>query len=1051
LPGFARWFVKRVEQERPEALIPAETKGARLLERVMAYARGVLGTPINVPVLYGTALAYVDKEWLRSARVLMVDDTVRTGHSLARHRERIARYGARDISALACIAHGEQVANGRKVDCFRLIDDIALYREYVWQLTELVVARGLPPEVDHHVLTMRLPERLPLAWATLSEALLQYGELSVEEDGERASMTLHFPHLPGMVVHPPHLQELEGVSKLRLFADPVNEAIQVVPVSFPALDLVDADPGDIGRERALELVREWAQQDGSVGELLVELATTYDAEMVFRALSTVAELDLVCGLARALKAAFPGERTTLRSQRELFHHLYGCAGERVAARFDRDAGRALDERPVVTTAAGGSAPRRREPIALDATALDATVAIAKHLKARYEQAACEPDHEPTDTIGESLSELVRNLDLDRLLVSRSLDFGLAMTTLVPYVKVDVVPDGGVRVRREYRVSELQRDLEQPYEDLQDVYQHLSEETLAFIAYNLRSRSRRYAGQPVPPCWLGWIAAILRPLLPDREGVALGILPDGTEPLVVLRDDVRRVTLPEVRSKWFVLEKDGVVPTKRFERLCEERRLRIDIRKESIEIDDYLTLIVKLIDGEAIEPGPLEAVLAAWAMSTDGMLGLTHVAHDLEEALRLLERNLSECLREQAHGRSSQDRSDARAMVGSACKKLDVLLGGWAATVRGTWTHPTRREDELLGSLAAPVDPAAIYAFPRALLELTSCAIELVERLDLASALHWEQRRTAGGSAESAAADTLWACAHIRRALTSLREDGESTGAPSSGRAAITTAAEELLDVLARLRAFVAASSGSYRGSGRAVRSQAAQRIGTILHVDLAKSKEHAVVHDFVENFEWKNTGLNLTAQWGRAFGAREMKERDGDSIWLEFEENGDPALLCAAAVQTHVSALRSISVDRLWWVLHAGVDHGRIGDGDGPGAIGLCLDRVGVFAKAGEGKESFEQVFVSPNAAELCSAALRESLTVCEKEVVLAEGDAAGSKVKPRVLESSDAMERYVRGLMAAAQEIDRRVVPGVGERALIADAEQTAPGDSAEAGAASG
>ena len=342
LPGFARWFIDRLEKCRPDYLIPAETKGARLLEAVSEFARKELGAPIQVPILYRTALAYVDPETLRNSRVMILDDAKRSGSSLARHRKCVEEWGVEEVQEAICIAYGDEGGSRDRDSCYRVVSDIDLYREYIWQLTELVCGRGLPPEVDHHVFEMRLPGGLPRIWGEVEAALGQFGALSVDaperEWGEVRGLTLHFPELPGSAKHPTEGPvRNEGPSKVRLFPDESGDVVYVVPVSFPALDLPATASEDLSPAKTAELARRWTRRGESIGEFLADAATRRDPEAVFRILSASAEIDLVCGVASVLADVFGAAGVSIEPQRDLFSRLYGPdVGEQVAARIEQE-------------------------------------------------------------------------------------------------------------------------------------------------------------------------------------------------------------------------------------------------------------------------------------------------------------------------------------------------------------------------------------------------------------------------------------------------------------------------------------------------------------------------------------------------------------------------------------------------------------------------------------------------------------------------------------------------------------------------------------------
>jgi hypothetical protein len=194
LPGFSAWFADLVEELQPDLIIPVETKGARLLEAALMYARGLLGRALDVPVLYTPALAFADPTELAKSRVLLLDDAARTGSTLDSHKEHLGRYGISEVDTAVCVIGGQERLPGVHAYCRA---DEGDYREYLFQLAELVVARGLPPEIDHHVYTLTTRRPLVDVWAELIVSLSQFGELSLDgpltSTAEIESMTPPFP------------------------------------------------------------------------------------------------------------------------------------------------------------------------------------------------------------------------------------------------------------------------------------------------------------------------------------------------------------------------------------------------------------------------------------------------------------------------------------------------------------------------------------------------------------------------------------------------------------------------------------------------------------------------------------------------------------------------------------------------------------------------------------------------------------------------------------------------------------------------------------------
>lgn len=434
------------------------------------------------------------------------------------------------------------------------------------------------------------------------------------------------------------------------------------------------------------------------------------------------------------------------------------------------------------------------------------------------------------------------------------------------------------------------------------------------------------------------------------------------------------------------------------------------------------------------------MFAGWALSADGKLGLSYVEGDLARALRRLEDLLKLSLREEPDPRPPMDiGGSVDELATRAREKLELLQADWDSGVRERWPEPTRRQRRLLGSIAAARDAATIYEFAEALADLTRSVVRLTALLDCARVAAEAQDEAAVQAGVTA---VLADCAGIRRALAWLEGDGD---APALGepREAIATAAAELSGVLALMRSFLAAAAGSYRGARgpRLVYDRPVQRAGTLLYADLSRSREHALRYGLPTNFEWKNSGLNLIVQWAKAFGGREMKDRDGDAAWLEFAEHGDPAALCAAAVQQYAHALRSIGMPSQWWGLYVAVDHGELVDGDGGNVMGTPCDRIVELAKGrGAIEEALEDAVVSDDAAERCSTPLREKLSLLAPGLAArgaeTNGHAAESELaQARALDAEAAMRELCRRIRTIAEAVAPVSAPGASAPVLIDDA----------------
>jgi len=1023
LPGFAEWFIEKVEEVGPDYIVPAETKGARLLDVVMDYAHNRLGTPIRVPVLYRPALAYLNPHELSESRVLILDDAMRTGSNLRLHRRGLAKFGVVDVEAAVCLAARSAETSGL-ADHYMQADDAAAYRDFLCQMTELITVRGLPPEVDHHVFDLRLPARLPVVWGDLEALLATHGELTVDaprdEWGRVRGMTLHDPALPGMSSFPATGPvRSEGPCKVRFFPDEAAGLVRVVPVSFPALDL----PREALEARSLEAARDWAGEWGAgervIAELLFAEAAVRNPETMFRALSAFAEVDLVCGLARLLGGAFPNGGVAIDVQRPLTHRLYGPrAGDQLAGEIEAQIEIALRDGALEGT--GLPAAEVAPPRFLDNGVVEETSEIAARLRAMHRERRDDLGHEPSERVGRSLPEIAAERGIDRLLVSRCVDFGLGLGTLVPFV--DVQPDGedSWRVERKYRVSEGERD-EEGSDDTEVINQEVVEEVVAYAAFFLGRRSRHFAERHLTMPDATKLLAILRPML-AKLGVKFEIEPSVSGLRALVRRGTEKVPVAREDSRAFVVgDEFEVIPTPWFTEHNDARRLRIDGGGVTTALEGALGLIVPLLDGE-LDEAELDALLGGSAMSTDQALGLSHVQHPLELALDMLEARLNLVARGSDHRRTTSLIGDVEALAGRARTNLSELEADWGAPARQLWLEPIRSEALLLESMAVPGgELGAVYRLPTALVTLVETAAALVDRLDAVSAGRWEE----GVEVDVRSATTVRAAANrMRRSLRSLDAGGEDerTAGEATASEPVAAAAVALLRLLGVLRAFSAACASDYRGPRRGERTpQPAEddRFHTVLLPDIEKSREYARANSFDTNHAWRDAGLNLVAQWGRAFGGLETRDRQGDCAWLEFEQRGDPAVLCAAAIQVHARALRSSGIPRRWWGLRVAVDFGRIRDGDGGNTIGLVIDELNTLAKIVDDDGSIERVVISREAFQSCTPALRAEPHAARLADTV---DLSGVEVPPgkgelSAIDVAATIETFATGIEEQAQE----------------------------------
>ncbi len=1046
LPGFAKWLTARLQSTRPDVLIPAETKGARLLEAASDYARRELGTPIQVPILYRTALAYVEPDVLREGTAMLLDDARRSGGSLDRHRKRVQDWGVENVVEAVCIALNTGEESGSE-DWFEVVEDDGLYREYVWQLTEMVCTGGLPPEVDHHVFEMRLPGPLAVVWGELEAALSQFGALGFDaperEWGNVRGLTLHFPELPGVSRYPVEGPvRATGPNKVRLFPNEATGAVHVVPVHFPALELPAAARKELDVARTREMVRGWCGREGSVGELLAEAASRRDPEVVFRLLAATAEADLAAGLARVVGAAFGGEGVEIVPQREPFRRLYGAAvGERVAAQMETEVACAL--------AGDGAAVElvADEPVApffLSAELVERTRDVAEGLQLLYEERSREENLAAGEPVGRSMPEIAARLQPveagdDPLMGSRCVDLGLAMTTLVPFVREEA-GEASVRLERCYRVSEANRDF--PFEDIATVHQKIGEELLAFCADYLGKHSVRFRNSPLPLQIATDLIAIMRPRLRQLE-LPLEVVPRQPNRVLALRCNPEIVGPREIESAFFVLsDADEVVPSVYFAELCEHDRLRIDRWQITERVEDFLDLMRPVLD--SLPEDRRGAVLAGWAMSGDGHLGMTHVRAALRAILARAEPVLGRILRSEVHEPAVDLVGGATTIRECARSDLEILGGDWTSEAEECWGFVPKRAERLLDAAAQP-DDRWLLSLSGALLDAAVTACHLTARLDEISGR--VLRREEAPDDPERLAEVGRGCAAIWRALRSLEDAEVPAAREEETRGSIIRVGERLELAIANIDAFGSALVGEFRGP-RKLREEAVgdnARERAILFMDLADSFRHSLEQPDDRDHAWKTGALGCAAQWGRAFGGAEPRIREGDAMWLEFEDVG-AAILCGAAIQMHARDLRSTLPEHERWSLRMAVDFGTIRDGEGGNAIGKRLDRAAKLAKALTDPASTERVLVTPEAAKLesgpsCSAPVAVPYG---ERLELVETEAEGGSLEPLTVDARKAVGALSEHLKLTAARLEGELI---GEEVPLNDRVELnqAPGEADE------
>jgi hypothetical protein len=1044
LPGFSAWVVEQIERWKPDYLIPAETKGARILDAALDYAREEMGRRIAVPILYTGALPYIPAQKLRRSRVMVVDDAVRSGGSIDRHRDEIESYGVREIKPIACVGCLPEEGSDRPEVESYLWAESSLYERYVWQLTELVVARGLPPEVDHFLFQLRLPGPFQRSWPRLAGALAPFGTLTVDGPDSRREtpqpVTLHFPHFPGTRSDGPEVGA--GANKLRFFPDADRARSFAVPICFPALTLEHAErQTSLPADRARAAITAEMDTVPEFAALLLEHASSLRPKTIFRIVSACKEVEMIHGLASLLGPNFPA--SSLRAQAEGFDRLYGPRlGPLIAAVVAVEIDAAL-EAPAAPEALPALVVAEDE-LFLDPDVEEATDKLARRLKDLYDNEEANNAREPWMAVGRSMPELAAEVrGSDPLLASRCVDFGLALTTLVPFIAEVNLKGGGLKIERHYRVSENNRG-DHPYSNLDIERRKKSEEALAVICKRLHDSSRHFqAGVPLEK--VAPIVGVLRPLVLEAQSLTLKAVPSlGPESglRLLLTDTVTGVAVGTEPSSYVLVDDAGlVVPTPNFFDEYEAKGLILDLDGCTEEIEDEVDRIVKLI--EPLDEQGMEQVLDGWARCVDQRLGLTHVHHLLAGAMGKMRAALRSVRAGTDHSAEPGVGSEVRAAVDLAGEDLRRLERDWSGPARKAWEQQRGRGPErLLDSLFAPKEGGGMYAFAAALGEIVAAVGRHVELLSVASGKFWADEPAYVGMAARKASE----CAgEVTNVLWSLSGDAVKPAPPPvDDREALRAAAGELLDLVELLDAFSAALAGVYRGhQGRRPDPADAgvSRQVSVLSLDLAGSTANGELLDAGSNYRWVEGGLNLAAQWTRAFGGAELSDRKGDELTIEFPPSGDAGVLSAAFVLRHTAALRSTEAAAVRWTFHAGVDCGQVDDGDGSNVIGSCINRAAKLAKEAEPET---RILIGEAHAEQCSSELRDP-PVGEAAV---ERTIEGRRVLSRAIDAERAVAALTERVRIAASTLAASV-PAL-PAAVEARAAEPASGLEAGAGSAS-
>lgn len=219
-----------------DIIAPIARKGIRVLE-LSTYADTLFN---RGKVLYADYAQFHPKE-LKNKKILLFDESVRSGKSLIKSKMKLDTLSQEkklglivDTAALIILDQVRDLPLHYKKD---LVCDHNLYDILSDELSDKILSRGIPFDIDHPIITLEIPDEKITDLSKYLNNIAPTVELDHSGSFDNVRMfTLDFEEnfpIPQIDGYPNILEE--GPKKIRLFLK--DNILRCVPVVYPCLDL----------------------------------------------------------------------------------------------------------------------------------------------------------------------------------------------------------------------------------------------------------------------------------------------------------------------------------------------------------------------------------------------------------------------------------------------------------------------------------------------------------------------------------------------------------------------------------------------------------------------------------------------------------------------------------------------------------------------------------------------------------------------------------------------------------------------------------------------